>query len=341
MKKGRLLLLSIVLIMNQSLSAGVVIPHVKITPAELESYLISHPAEKSFSQWYLSVPTTRFSKWLSIVNRFRELEPNEPDRAYLELQKITDWLYTHDWLKEERKVITWALFKLALNEKSELKQSDWLTQAHQFSQEWDPEDYKDIRLTPELKRKWLTTKSQRPQFQWYPQESYLRFQYLILNGKKQKLNPHKAISLPMSMARLVFISDHFEPYLYVGDTYNLPKQAPLKPWVNPTDCKSQISLHQSLHKAIHQALRSLHSQSQPPYCPLRSFMYLNIKIAKLESSLLPLLKKATSLLFVNYFLLQYLQKPRWLLRPHSRCLPLQKVTAHFLEVNGFGSEFWP
>jgi len=218
--------------------ATLVLPHKSISKKVLSKHLKIYPNTSNFVQWHEKNNNIQALDDRLVQNIFfyRNNTRTKPQLALLTLQKANSLLHQKDWNLSNRKLIFWSLIEIAKHENKQSKRLNKIRKALQFTSEFSLKTFYKTKYSSDFKLDYYKEYSQQSLYQWVPTDNFLKFNYVLINGRKRAIKAFKALPITSKATRFTFISNYYEPYTYIGHITNIPKKIKLK-FLITNNCK--------------------------------------------------------------------------------------------------------
>lgn len=174
---------------------------------EYLSYLAAHPRFVSLSELELKKVMGRSNNknviqlLESAQEFFLSAQLHRARKAFQEIIALKEERQTSE---EERKTITYALFRLAQLAESEEGKRQLLTEAYVYNPNYQPDEN---LFPPPLLSQWTKVKSRHIRFSWRPLPWMQNYSLILINGRKYFVEPGLQIDLPVGSHLLTFVSN--------------------------------------------------------------------------------------------------------------------------------------
>ena len=283
---------------SYALAEPVLIQSPQTTLVEFLAYAETEPI-KTYTQYQLekNQKTARPVHLQSLLKQaqmdFLSHEPNQSKKSF---QNIADHIHSFDWNKEERKIIFYALFRLAQLEKDPKKQILLLKEALAFSMGLKV----DTKLfPPPVTNQYTKVKKMATFVPLKLNKIFPLHSVVIINGRAYS---HKEeLALPYGLYRVSAFSTSHKSWTQTLSLSRLISKKLKTPALVSGSCQKPILSHQFLHE---QSVRILF----PNFCVWDS----SLSLAKQEKNLLPTQLKIAEQLKAPEEEKSYLEEWIWL-----------------------------
>lgn len=230
------IIISIIFIFQQSKSFGeVLIRPFQSAIYEYEAYVEIHNKYETYIDFFKkNIPSEEHKKNLSEKFKIAQesyLE-NKNSSVSLFMNLIND-IHLTDWNDTEKEVLFYSLIRLAELDRDNLNK--WLTMAIQFH----PSGFID-RFSPSMKLSFIELKSKlkKSEIKWSPNDSFLGYDLIIIDGERFPLERDLEIILSGGVHRVSLVSNSHPYWSQIMDQNEILKIRVNNPPIISGECKN-------------------------------------------------------------------------------------------------------